>query len=231
MVKQSTARKGLDLGLRNYCAQISKRRGAPVRCRTSMCLALPASRSDVAPDLARATIGSVSVLGALHATPAVKAALADRTRVNTMLNQDTLREAARLTRAGQLAEATALLQRMLQGEHASAAASVVSARRSSGQRSAHLRPQVHPRRQRRTQSSGFGGASATAAVRSGQGRHAGSVCGMPSTRQLRSATSCLKERNSSTEPTATWPEAGPTSCSSTAATNKVAAPLIVMLHG
>jgi hypothetical protein len=35
---------------------------------------------DVTPDIARATIASVSVLGALHATPAVKAALADRTR-------------------------------------------------------------------------------------------------------------------------------------------------------
>jgi poly(hydroxyalkanoate) depolymerase family esterase len=35
-----------------------------------------------------------------------------------MLNQDTLREATRLTRAGQLAEATALLQRMLRGERA-----------------------------------------------------------------------------------------------------------------
>jgi poly(hydroxyalkanoate) depolymerase family esterase len=35
-----------------------------------------------------------------------------------MLNQDTVREATRLTRAGQLAEATALLQRMLQGNSA-----------------------------------------------------------------------------------------------------------------
>ena len=35
-----------------------------------------------------------------------------------MLNQDTLREATRLTQAGQLAEATALLQRMLRGERA-----------------------------------------------------------------------------------------------------------------
>lgn len=34
----------------------------------------------------------------------------------TMLNQDTVREATRLTQAGQLAEATALLQRMLRGE-------------------------------------------------------------------------------------------------------------------
>ena len=36
----------------------------------------------------------------------------------TMLNQDTVREATRLTQAGQLAEATALLQRMLRGERA-----------------------------------------------------------------------------------------------------------------
>ena len=35
-----------------------------------------------------------------------------------MLNQDTVREATRLTQAGQLAEATALLQRMLRGERA-----------------------------------------------------------------------------------------------------------------
>jgi poly(hydroxyalkanoate) depolymerase family esterase len=35
-----------------------------------------------------------------------------------MLNQDTLREATRLTQAGQLAEATALLQRTLRGERA-----------------------------------------------------------------------------------------------------------------
>ena len=35
-----------------------------------------------------------------------------------MLNQDIIREATRLTRAGQLVEATALLQRMLRGERA-----------------------------------------------------------------------------------------------------------------
>jgi poly(hydroxyalkanoate) depolymerase family esterase len=38
--------------------------------------------------------------------------------VNTMLNQDIIREATRLTRSGQLVEATALLQRMLRGEPA-----------------------------------------------------------------------------------------------------------------
>jgi hypothetical protein len=38
--------------------------------------------------------------------------------VKAMLNQDIIREASRLTRAGQLLEATALLQRMLRGESA-----------------------------------------------------------------------------------------------------------------
>jgi hypothetical protein len=43
-------------------------------------LGLATIAQDVSPELARATIGSVCVLGALHASPAVKAALADRTR-------------------------------------------------------------------------------------------------------------------------------------------------------
>ena len=43
-------------------------------------LGLATIAPDVTPDLARATIASVVVLGALHASPAVKAALADRIR-------------------------------------------------------------------------------------------------------------------------------------------------------
>jgi hypothetical protein len=43
-------------------------------------LGLASIAHDVTPELARATIASVSVLGALHASPAVKAALADRIR-------------------------------------------------------------------------------------------------------------------------------------------------------
>lgn len=43
--------------------------------------------------------------------------------MKAMLNQDTIREATRLTRAGQLVEATALLQRMLGGERAADAPS------------------------------------------------------------------------------------------------------------
>lgn len=80
VVKQSTARKSLDLGLRNYNREdleTAQRAGEMLHINV---LGLATIAQDVTPDLARATIASVSVLGALHATPAVKAALADRTR-------------------------------------------------------------------------------------------------------------------------------------------------------
>ena len=80
VVKQSTARKGLDLGLRNYTrADLEAARQAGEMLHINV-LGLCSIAPDVTADLARATIGSVSVLGALHATPAVKVALADRTR-------------------------------------------------------------------------------------------------------------------------------------------------------
>jgi hypothetical protein len=41
-------------------------------------LGLASIALDVTPELARGTIASLVVLGALHASPAVKAALADR---------------------------------------------------------------------------------------------------------------------------------------------------------
>jgi hypothetical protein len=41
-------------------------------------LGLASIAGDVTPELARATIASLAVLGALHASPGVKAALADR---------------------------------------------------------------------------------------------------------------------------------------------------------
>ena len=43
-------------------------------------LGLAIIEEDVTPQLARQAIASISVLGALRASPAVKAALADRTR-------------------------------------------------------------------------------------------------------------------------------------------------------
>ena len=80
VVKQSTVRKNLDLGLRNYSREdleAVRRTGEMLHINV---LGLASIAQDVTPELARATIASVSVLGALHASPAVKAALADRTR-------------------------------------------------------------------------------------------------------------------------------------------------------
>lgn len=80
VLKQSTARHGLDLGLRNFTRrdlEAAQRAGEKLHINV---LGLATIAQDVTPDLARATIASLSVLGALHATPAVKAALADRTR-------------------------------------------------------------------------------------------------------------------------------------------------------
>jgi Arc/MetJ-type ribon-helix-helix transcriptional regulator len=80
VVKQSAVRKGLDLGLRNFSREdleAVRRAGEMLHINV---LGLAAIDHDVTPELARATIASVSVLGALHASPAVKAALADRMR-------------------------------------------------------------------------------------------------------------------------------------------------------
>jgi len=80
VVKQSTARKSLDLGLRNYSREdleAVRRAGEMLHINV---LGLATIAPDVTPELARATIASISVLGALHASAAVKAALADRTR-------------------------------------------------------------------------------------------------------------------------------------------------------
>ena len=80
VVKQSTARKSLDLGLRNYGRQdleAALRAGEMIEINV---LGLVTIAPDVTPELARATIASVVVLGALHASPEVKAVLADRTR-------------------------------------------------------------------------------------------------------------------------------------------------------
>ena len=80
VVKQSRVRKSLDLGLRTYSRmdlEAAQRAGEMLHIQV---LGLATIDRDVTPDLARATIASVSVLGALHATPAVKAALADRMR-------------------------------------------------------------------------------------------------------------------------------------------------------
>jgi Arc/MetJ-type ribon-helix-helix transcriptional regulator len=80
VVKQSTVRKSLDLGLRSFSREdleAVQRAGEMLHINV---LGLATIADDVTPDLARATIASISVLGAFHATPAVKAVLVDRVR-------------------------------------------------------------------------------------------------------------------------------------------------------
>ena len=80
VVRQSVARKAIDLGLRHYSRadlEAARGRGEPLHINV---LGLASVALDVTPELARASIASVTVLGALHASPAVKAALADRIR-------------------------------------------------------------------------------------------------------------------------------------------------------
>jgi len=80
VVKQSVSRKSLDLGLRHYSREdLEAARAAGQRLDIHV-LGLASIAQDVTAELARATIASVVVLGALHASSAVKAALADRMR-------------------------------------------------------------------------------------------------------------------------------------------------------
>jgi Arc/MetJ-type ribon-helix-helix transcriptional regulator len=80
VVRQSTVRKRLDLGLRHYSREdleAVRRSGEMLEIHV---LGLASIALDVTPELARATIASVSVLGSFHASPAVKDVLADRMR-------------------------------------------------------------------------------------------------------------------------------------------------------
>ena len=79
-VRKSVARQSLELGLRHYSRrdlEDAVARGEPLHINV---LGLATIASDVTPELARAAIAGVTVLGALHATPEVRKALADRTR-------------------------------------------------------------------------------------------------------------------------------------------------------
>ena len=78
VVRQSVARRSLDLGLRQYGRaelEAARQHGDLLHINV---LGLASIAPDVSPELARAAIASVKVLGALHASAAVKAALADR---------------------------------------------------------------------------------------------------------------------------------------------------------
>jgi Arc/MetJ-type ribon-helix-helix transcriptional regulator len=80
VVRESVVRKTLDIGLRHYTRadlEAARDRGEMVRMNV---LGLASVAHDVTAELARATISSVKVLGALHASAEVRSALADRMR-------------------------------------------------------------------------------------------------------------------------------------------------------
>ena len=77
-VTQSIARHTLELGLRDYSrADLEAVRAAKEKLHIKV-VGLARIASDVTPELALATIGSITVLGALQASAEVKAALAER---------------------------------------------------------------------------------------------------------------------------------------------------------
>jgi Arc/MetJ-type ribon-helix-helix transcriptional regulator len=80
VVKQAVARKLLVLGLHHFSAADLRALKASRQKLQIRVLGLASISADVTPELALATIESLEVLGALHASPAVKAALASRTR-------------------------------------------------------------------------------------------------------------------------------------------------------
>lgn len=77
-VRQTVARKTLVLGLEHYTRrdlEAVREAGETLEIRV---LGLASIDDDVSPELARETVRSLVVLGALRASPAVKSALKDR---------------------------------------------------------------------------------------------------------------------------------------------------------
>ncbi|MES2889248.1 MAG: CopG family transcriptional regulator [Pseudomonadota bacterium] len=80
VVRQVVSRKMLVLGIQHFSADDLRALQATGQTLQVRVLGLATIAADVTPELARATIESLTVLGALHAPSAVKAALADRLR-------------------------------------------------------------------------------------------------------------------------------------------------------
>ena len=77
-VKQAVSRKTLTLGLQHFTRADLEAVVAAGQTLQVRVLGLASIAPDVTPELARAAIGSMLVLGALNARPEIKAALADR---------------------------------------------------------------------------------------------------------------------------------------------------------
>ena len=78
VVRQAVTRKSVDLGLRHFSREDLEAVRDAGQVLDIRVLGLATIAPDVTPELARAAIASLSVLGALHASAAVKAALVDR---------------------------------------------------------------------------------------------------------------------------------------------------------
>ena len=78
VVRQAVTRKSVDLGLRHFSREDLEAALDAGQVLDIRVLGLATIAQDVTPELARAAIASLTVLGALHASTAVKAALADR---------------------------------------------------------------------------------------------------------------------------------------------------------
>jgi Arc/MetJ-type ribon-helix-helix transcriptional regulator len=78
VVKKSVVRQQLDIGLHRYSREDLEAVRAANETLHIQVLGLAIIAGDVSPELARDTIASVHVLGALHASAEVKAALKDR---------------------------------------------------------------------------------------------------------------------------------------------------------
>lgn len=78
VLRQAAIRKSVDLGLRRVSADELMRARAAGQMLDIRVLGLAIIASDVTPELARETISALTVLGALQASDAVKAVLADR---------------------------------------------------------------------------------------------------------------------------------------------------------
>ena len=78
VLRKTVSRRNLDLGLRHYSRSDLEeviKRGERLDI---VVLGLASIADDVTPELAQRAIASIRILGALHARPAVKTALADR---------------------------------------------------------------------------------------------------------------------------------------------------------
>lgn len=80
VVQDTVTRRSLVLGLQHFSRQdLEAVRASRERLRIQV-LGLASMAADISPELALETIESIVVLGAFHATAAVKKALADRIR-------------------------------------------------------------------------------------------------------------------------------------------------------